>query len=119
MRTFPEGAVWLLSRMACTTWSGVRLWDLSKRGSTLMTMDLVLPPKGAGEINPGMEENEDRMYTFAISANSLLLRVGLLRTICPTGRVDASKRMIKGGCVPGGMMAWALFVKAVTSAAAW
>ena len=55
---------------------------------------------------------------FARSMSSLLERFVLLNTSCPTGRVDASNRKMKGGCEPGGKMAWARLVNAVTSAAA-
>jgi hypothetical protein len=37
-------------------------------------------------ISPGMEVNDERTYTFAISSNSLLLRLLLLSTSCPTGK---------------------------------
>ncbi|OMO49963.1 hypothetical protein COLO4_38273 [Corchorus olitorius] len=49
-----------------------------------------------------MEVNVERTYTFARSSNSLLDLLSLLKTNCPTGRVEASKRMINGGLEPGG-----------------
>jgi hypothetical protein len=45
----------------------------------------------------------------------LLLRLGLLMTSCPTGKVEASKRMMKGGCDPGGNAAWIRLENALTS----
>src|SRR5205823_5534348 len=114
----PAGVAWLLMCNASTTWSGVRLCALNNCGSTLITTVRTLPPKGAGATKPGMEVKEERTYTLAMSMSSLLDRVGLLNTNCPMGKVEASKRRIKGGCEPAGKIACALLVKAVTSAAA-
>ena len=76
----------------------------------------MLPPKGAGDTRPGIEVKEERTYTLARSMSSLLERILLLKTSCPTGRVEASKRKIKGGCDPSGNMACARLVKADNSA---
>ena len=78
----------------------------------------MLPPNGAGDTRPGMEVKEERTYTLARSMSSLLERILLLNTNCPTGKVEASKRRIKGGCEPGGKAVCARLVNAVTSAAA-
>ena len=109
----------MFKRNASTTWSAVRLCDRISSGSTFITTVRTLPPKGAGATRPGMDEKDERTYTLAKSSNSLLVLVGLLNTSCPTGRVDASNRSMKGGCEPGGKMACALLLKAETSAAAW
>src|SRR5436189_6449938 len=98
----PEGAVWLLSRIASTIWSGVILCERNKSGSTLTSIVLGLPPKGAGDNKPGIEVKEARTYTLAKSCNSLFDLILLLSTNCPIGKEEASKRMINGGCVPGG-----------------
>src|SRR5882757_9583624 len=89
-----------------------------RSGSALMTMVLTLPPIGGGEDRPGTREKLGLTHTLARSCNSLLDRWGLLRVNCPTGRVDASKRMMMGGGVPGGISAKARLVSEVTSAAA-
>src|SRR3954466_3183002 len=98
---------------APTTWSGVRLWALNNCGSTLITTVRTLPPKGAGATKPGIDVKEARTYTLARSMSSLLDRLGLLNANWPMGKVEASKRRIKGGCEPAGKMACARLVKAV------
>src|SRR5579862_5769131 len=119
MRTVPEGVDWLLMRNAVTSWSGLRLCSLRSSGSTLITIVRALPPNGAEETNPCTDVKLARTYTLARSCSSLLLRVGLLRISWPTGKVEASKRMIKGGLDPGGKITCARLLNAVTSAAAW
>ena len=104
--------------MASTIWSGVKLCERSKSGSTFTSTVLGLPPNGGGDNSPGMDVKEALTYTFAKSCNSLLERVALLNTSCPTGSEDASKRIINGGCDPGGKAAWILLDKALSSAAA-
>src|SRR5580692_10443093 len=118
MRALPEGAVWLYTRMAATNWSGVRLCALNREGSALMTTVRMFPPKGAAETSPGMAVKDARTYTLARSANSLLFLISLLNTSSPTGKVEASKRRMKGGFEPGGKRTWARLLAAVTSAAA-
>ncbi|MNQ76287.1 hypothetical protein D3C85_911200 [compost metagenome] len=78
----------------------------------------MFPPNGAGDSNPGIAVKEARTYVLARSCNSLLERMGLLNTNCPTGREEASNLMIKGGWEPGGKIACALFDKALSSEAA-
>ena len=76
------------------------------------------PPKGGAATRPGMDVNDARTYTLARSISSLFDRVSLDSTNCPTGNVDASKRMINGGCEPGGKIAWMRLANALNSAAA-
>src|SRR4051812_39127155 len=95
------------------------LCDRNNSGSALITIVRIFPPNGGADTSPGMVVKEDRTYVFARSSSSLLLRVLLLNTSSPTGNVEASKRMIKGGWEPGGKIAWALFANALSSAAAW
>ena len=66
-----------------------------------------------------MRLKDGRTSVMAISCNSLLERIGLLNASCPIGSVEASKRITKGGCVPGGIAENARLAMAVTSAAAW
>src|SRR5579859_2721516 len=119
MLTVPAGEIWLLSWTAAVICSGEMLWLRIRAGSALMTTVRTLPPMGGGEERPGTAENPGRTHTLARSWSSLLERLGLLSVSWPTGRVEASKRMMIGGGVPGGISAKARFVREVTSAAAW
>src|SRR5882757_4489695 len=103
MCMFPAGEIWLFSFTAAVICSGVTLWLRMSSGSALMTMVLTLPPIGGGEDRPGTLEKLGLTHTLARSCNSLLDRLGLLRVNCPTGSVEASKRTIMGGGVPGGI----------------
>src|SRR5258708_12064782 len=104
--------------MAAVIWSGVRLWLRMSSGSALMTMVRALPPMGGGDDSPATLEKLGLTHTLARSCNSLLDRLGLLRVNCPTGRVDASKRMIMGGGVPGGISVKPRLVWELTPSAA-
>src|SRR5258708_25355453 len=119
MLTVPAGEIWLLSWMAVVICSGVMLWLRISEGSAFITTVRTLPPMGGGEESPGTLEKPGRTHTLARSCNSLLLRFGLLSVNWPTGSVEASKRMMMGGGVPGGISAKARLVSEVTSAAAW
>src|ERR1700737_3041417 len=89
-----------------------------RSGFGLIRTVLTFPPIGGGEDNPGIFEKLGLTHTLAKSCNSLLERCVLLSVNCPTGSVEASKRMMIGGGVPGGISAKARLVREVTSAAA-
>src|SRR6266702_913087 len=61
-----------------------------------------LPPKGGGAETPGRVANSGRTRFNARSCISPTERVSLEKTRLPTGTLPASKRMMKGGTVPGG-----------------
>jgi hypothetical protein len=68
-----------------------------------------LPPKGGGAETPGRVANSGRTMFKAASCISATERVSLEKTRLPTGTLPASKRVMKGGTVPGGMKARARF----------
>ncbi len=70
-----------------------------------MTMLRWLAPKGGGADTPGRVANRGRTRLRARSWTSPTPRVSLVNTRLPTGTLPASKRMMKGGTVPGGMKA--------------
>ena len=69
------------------------------------TMLRALPPKGGGAETPGSVANRGRTKFKAASCISPTVRVPLEKTRFPTGTLPASKRMMNGGTVPGGMNA--------------
>ena len=64
-----------------------------------------LPPKGGGAETPGRLANIGRTLNRAWSWISPMPRVLLESTRYPTGTLPVSKRITKGGTVPGGMKA--------------
>ena len=107
--TLPEGLMVLAAAMALTTSSGERLQARSRSGLMLTTMARALPPKGGGAETPGNVANSGRTRFRAASCNWPTVRVSLEKTRLPTGTLPASKRMMNGGTVPGGMKARARF----------
>src|SRR5262249_19783222 len=88
--------------MAVTTSSG-DIWQAFRRsGSTRITMVRWFPPKGGGAETPGRLANMGRTAKRALSWIAAMLLL-LSKTRQPTGRLPASKRMMKGGTVFGGM----------------
>jgi hypothetical protein len=62
-----------------------------------------IPPEGRSRQQPrNRRKGGPHILTLARSASSLLFRLSLLSTSSPTGRVEASNRMIKGGLDPCG-----------------
>src|SRR5438445_4652817 len=84
-----------------------------------MTMLRALPPKGGGAETPGNVANSGRTRFKAASCNWPTVRVSLEKTKFPTGTLPASKRMMNGGTVPGGMNARARLTYATVSDMAW
>ncbi len=105
VRTLPEGSTVLARFTASTTSCGARRYDLIFSGSTLMTMLRWLPPKGGGADTPASVAKIGRTRLSAMSCIWPGARVGLENTSWPTGTLPASKRMMNGGTVPGGMNA--------------
>ena len=68
-----------------------------------------LPPNGGGADTPGSVANNGRTRFNAASCISPTERVSLENTRLPTGTLPASKRVMNGGTVPGGMNARARF----------
>src|SRR5664279_4633806 len=99
---FPDGVIALFFATASTTSSGEILNRLSFSGSTLITTDLEFAPKGGGADNPLTEENIGLTLVATRSYISLSDFDLLLKTNCPTGSEDASKRITCGGNAPGG-----------------
>ncbi len=78
---FPEGRTTFPELSAVTTSSGDRLYELSRPGSTVITMARVLLPKGEKEMVPGINSvRRGRMWYMARSVNSPNSRVLLSRT---------------------------------------
>ncbi len=103
MRTFPEGSTVVARLTAPTTSSGESRYARIFAGSTLITMLRWLPPKGGGADTPGRVAKIGRTRFSAMSCISPGESVGLENTSWPTGTLPASKRMMNGGTVPGGM----------------
>src|SRR5690349_4238379 len=101
MRRLPDGVITLLRATDSTTWSGVKLWLRNLSGSTLITTDRELAPKGGGADKPGTVANIGRIRVAARSYISFKLLSGLLKTNCPTGSDEASNRITCGGKAPG------------------
>ena len=68
-------------------------------------MERALPPKGGGAETPGRVAKSGRTVFSAASCSCATERVSLANTSWPIGTLPASKRMTKGGTVPGGIMA--------------
>jgi hypothetical protein len=81
----------------------------SLSGSSMTTMVRWFPPKGGGAETPGSVAKSGRTRFNAKSCISACVRVALLKTSMPTATLPASKRVMKGGTVPGGMNARARF----------
>ncbi len=75
----------------------------------LTTMLRALPPNGGGADTPGRVAKRGRTKFKAASCISATERESLEKTRLPTGTLPASKRMMNGGTVPGGMKARARF----------
>src|SRR6267142_4268106 len=101
----PDGLIVLAWDIAWTRSSGEILQARIRSGLTLIRMVRALPPKGGGAETPGSVAKSGRTRFNAASCISPTDRVSLEKTRFPTGTLPASKRMIKGGTVPGGMKA--------------
>src|SRR5438045_7843408 len=115
MGMFPEGVIVLAAVIADTISSGDMLYARSRSGLTFTTMLRALPPKGGGAETPGNVAKSGRTMFKAASCISATERVSLEKTRLPTGTLPASKRMINGGTVPGGIKARARFTYATVS----
>ena len=111
----PEGLMRLAAVTAATTSSGDMLYARKRSGFRLMTIARALPPKGGGAETPGSVANIGRTRFRAMSWSSPTVRVWLVKTRSPTGTLPASKRITKGGTVPGGMKARARLTYDTTS----
>ena len=89
--------------------SGEIRYCCSLSGSSVTTMVRWLPPNGGGAETPGSVANSGRTRFSAKSCISPCVRVALLKTSWPTATLPASKRVMNGGTVPGGMKARARF----------
>ena len=74
-----------------------------------MTMVRWLPPNGGGAETPGRVANSGRTRFSAKSCISPWVLAALLKINWPTATLPASKRVMNGGTVPGGMKARARF----------
>src|SRR5689334_6737763 len=101
----PEGLMRFAAVIAFTTSSGVMLQERNRSGFKFTRMLRALPPKGGGADTPGKVANNGRTRFNAASCISPTVRVSLEKTRLPTGTLPASKRMMKGGTVPGGINA--------------
>ena len=108
-RMLPDGLMVLAAAMAATTSSGAMLQARNRSGFRFTTMLRALPPNGGGAETPGNVANKGRTRFNATSCISPTERVSLENTRLPTGTLPASKRMMNGGTVPGGMNARARF----------
>ena len=84
-------------------WEDVRLDDTSRR-AVFLAEGWAEPAE-----TPGKVAKSGRTKFNAASCISPTLRVSLEKTRFPTGTLPASKRMMNGGTVPGGMKARARF----------
>src|SRR5437667_9269409 len=105
----PEGLMTFAAAIAETISSGDMLYARRRSGMTFTTMLRALPPKGGGAETPGNVANSGRTMFNAASCISATDRVSLEKTRLPTGTLPASKRVINGGTVPGGINARARF----------
>src|SRR3989442_1192005 len=119
MGMFPDGLIRFAVVIAPTISSGDMLYARNRSGLTLMTMLRALPPNGGGADTPGNVAKSGRTRLSAASCISPTERVSLEKTRLPTGTLPASKRMINGGTVPGGMKARARLTYATVSDIAW
>src|SRR5437660_12576672 len=103
--TLPEGVIVLAVVRAMTSSSGDMLYARRRSGLALISIVRALPPNGGGADTPGNVAKSGRTRLRAASCISPTERALLAKTRLPTGTLPASKRMIKGGTVLGGMKA--------------
>ena len=115
----PDGITRVALLTAAMASSGEIRYCRSLSGSSVMTMVRWLPPNGGGADTPGSVANSGRTRLTAKSCISPCERVALLKTNMPTATLPASKRVMKGGTVPGGMKERARFTYPTVSAIAW
>ena len=101
----PAGVMVLAAAKAAATSSGVTPVARSRSGTRFTRMVRALPPKGGGAETPGKVANSGRTVLRAASCSCATDRVSLEKTSWPTGTLPASKRITKGGTVPGGIIA--------------
>ena len=101
----PDGLIRFARVMAPTISSGLMLYERRRSGSTLTRIVRALPPNGGGADTPGSVANSGRTRFSAASCICATVAVSLVKTRLPTGTLPASKRVMNGGTVPGGMNA--------------
>jgi hypothetical protein len=117
----PLGLITFACEIACTISSGEKPSARIRSGFTFTAMVRAAPPNGGGADTPGSVAKSGRTMFSAASCICPTVRVGFSveKTRCPTATLPASKRMMNGDTVPGGIKARARLTYCTVSAIAW